>query len=149
MRLPTQDETVSFGRHVISYAMGAVSALSALHMFQNPADAQQAATALTQIGHGFEEILAGGSTLVAVTMGVWAAIRQSPLFMFIKGATAVASNRIDTKAIPPEAQKVVMIATEKLPKVDTVVTNDPMVAATTVSPNIVSKDQVLVKKLGA
>ena len=73
MQVPTSAQLEAIGRHVVSYAMGVVTALAATHI-ASPDQAQSATTAITQISQGVALIISGGTTLVAFASAIWAAI---------------------------------------------------------------------------
>ena len=83
MQIPTQDAVLAAGRHVITFAGGGVTMFAALHLITG-GDADSAAKALNQIGHGFSEIVAGGGTLLAIVSGTLAALSANPLLQLIK-----------------------------------------------------------------
>jgi hypothetical protein len=136
MKIPDQSQILAFSRHVVSYAMGGVTAISMAHLWQNPQDAANAASAINQVGHGFQEIVAGGGTLIALGMGVFAAVKSSPIVQMLMGAAALLHGKATAAGVSVEDQKTIMEATLRLPKVTGVSTNDAAVAATT-SPGIV------------
>src|SRR5579872_3215259 len=117
MKIPDQTQVYAFGRHVVSYAMGGVTAISMAHLWQSPQDAANAANAINQVSHGFQEIVAGGGTLIALGMGVVAAIKSSPIVQMLMGAAAMLHSKVDTSKVSVEDQKTIMEATLKLPKV--------------------------------
>ena len=137
MQIPNQSPVLAFGRHVVSAGSGAVAYASLLHLFQNPTDAQAATNAISQIGHGFSEIVGGSAVLVPIAMGVLAALKSSPLVQFALSAAAMLRAHSDTSNLTTDEQKTIMQATEKLPKVAQVVTNDPVIADITPEKNIV------------
>lgn len=96
MNLPTQSQVVAFGRHVVTYAMGGISMLAAVHVL-SPTDATTATGAINQISTGVASIIAGVGTLVAIASGVYAAVTASPLWQIF----AVAKNP-DVKAVITE-----------------------------------------------
>ena len=75
--MPDKSQAISFGRHVVSYSAGAVSAAVMLHVISGD-QGQGLTAAITQISTGVASIAAGVATLASIGMGVWAAIKQSP-----------------------------------------------------------------------
>lgn len=124
MRMPTQDEVLASGRHVITFASGGVTMFAALHLITG-GDANSAASALNQIGHGFSEIVAGSGTLIALVSGTFAALSANPILQLIKGAKAVSADpaKIDQlKALTVADQAPLVTVTDKLPDVAAVAT---------------------------
>ena len=76
MNTPSQAQFVAFGRHVVSYGMGVVSALAVTHIASSD-QAQSATNAITQISQGIALIVSGGSTLVAFASAIWATVSAS------------------------------------------------------------------------
>ncbi len=76
MITPSAAQTTAFGRHVVSYAMGIVTALAATHI-ASPDQAQNATTAITQISEGVAAIVTAVTTLIAFASAVWASISAS------------------------------------------------------------------------
>lgn len=143
MKMPDKSQVYAFGRHVVSGATGAIAYAQFLHLFQNPGDAQVATDAVSHIGNGLKEAFGGIMVLVPLSMGVLAALKASPLVQFALSAAAMLKHGSDTSKLPQADQKNIMEATGMLPKVNAVVTNDPVIAATT-SPNIVNAADVKV-----
>jgi hypothetical protein len=96
MQMPNSDQVLAFGRHVVTFSMGAVTAGAALHII-NGADQTSATNAITQISSGVASIVAGVSTLVAIASGVWSAFTASPLWQML----SVAKNPAVTKIVAP------------------------------------------------
>ncbi len=144
MRLPTQDQVLASGRHVITFAGGAVTAFASLHLI-TAGDAQSAADALNKIGHGFAEIITGLGVLAGIISGLFAALSANPLWQFIKGSRAVAANPTIVKQanISDADQAVVAKAAVELPKVENIVAA-PEVAKAVPSPLVQSSDEVKV-----
>ena len=76
LQVPSQIQLEAFGRHVVSYAMGAITVLAFTHIV-SPDQAQSATTAITQISQGVALIISGGGTLVAFASALWATISAS------------------------------------------------------------------------
>lgn len=87
IKMPTLGQTTAFGRHVVSYAMGAVTMAAALHVV-NDGQASSLTTAITQIVNGVTSIAGGVATLISVGAGLYAAWSASPLSQLL----AVAKN---------------------------------------------------------
>lgn len=138
----TWDQTKSFGRHIVSYTMGGISMAMALHLI-NDTQGHDAAGAVTQITTGIASIAAGLSTLIALAMGVWASIQQSPLWQLLNGAKALIQGTIDPKTVPLATQKAMVAATDQLPTVVNVVA-EPAVANAISSNTVVSSAEVKV-----
>lgn len=124
MKIPDQSQVLAFGRHVVSGAAGAIAYASLFHLFQNPVDAGNATQAINQIGHGFGEIVGGVSVLVPIGMGVFAAIKTSPIVQMLMGAAALLKGKADPSKIAPSDQKTLMQATLLLPKVASIGQHD-------------------------
>jgi len=101
MNSPTQAQVYSFGRHVLTYAMGGISVFTAMHIGSD-AQLADAKTAITQISTGVGSIITGGTTLVALASAFYAAWSASPF-----------------------AQ---LLSVSKNPEVKQVVVNDPVLA---------------------
>lgn len=144
VRIPTQDEVLAFGRHIVTFAGGGVTMFAALHLITG-GDAESAANALNKIGSGFAEIVTGVGTLIAIASGVFASLSANPLVQFLKGSRAVAANPdIVKKAVVSDAdQAVVAKAAVELPKVDRVVAA-PEVADQVPTPAVASTAEVRV-----
>ena len=76
MNLPSTAQVAAFGRHVVSYAMGAVTVLAATHV-ASPDQTQSATDAIKQISEGVAAVISGGSTLIALGSAFWAVITAS------------------------------------------------------------------------
>ena len=76
MNMPSKLQLTAFGRHVISYSMGAITFLAITHAISSD-QAQNATNAITQISTGFASIVAGVTTLVSLISGLWAASSAS------------------------------------------------------------------------
>jgi len=74
--MPSSASLVSIGRHVVSYAMGAVTMAAGLH-FVSSDQAESITAAIHQIASGLTSIYGGMSTLIAIGSGLWAAYRVS------------------------------------------------------------------------
>lgn len=76
MQMPSETQMVAFGRHIVSFSMGAVSVLALTHIASTD-QAQSATNAITQISQGVGLIVSGGSTLIAIGSAVWATVSAS------------------------------------------------------------------------
>lgn len=143
-RIPTQDEVLAFGRHIVTFAGGGVTMFAALHLITG-GDAESAANALNKIGSGFAEIVTGVGTLIAIASGVFASLSANPLVQFLKGSRAVAANPdiVRQAAVSDADQAVVAKAAVELPKVDRVVAA-PEVADQVPTPAVASNAEVRV-----
>ncbi len=91
LSVPNKGQVISFGRHVVSYSAGAVSAAVMLHVISG--DQGQGITgAITQISTGIASIAAGVATLTSIGMGIWAAFKSSP-FATLLQASKVLGNQ--------------------------------------------------------
>jgi hypothetical protein len=144
MRLPTQDEVLASGRHVITFAAGGVTVFASLHLL-TAGDAQSAADALNKIGSGFAEIITGLGTLAGIISAAFAALSANPLWQLIKGSRAVAANPeiIKQANVSDADQASVTKAAIQLPKVDSIVAA-PEVANTVPSTAVQSSEDVKV-----
>lgn len=142
MRIPTQDQVLASGRHVVTFAGGAVTAFAALHLITG-GDAQSAAEALNKIGHGFAEIVTGLGALVGIVSATFAALSANPLWQLIKGSRAVAANPMIARQgnISDADQASVAKAAIEMPKVENIVAA-PEVARAVPSPLVQSSDEV-------
>ncbi len=124
MNVPTQDQVLAGGRHVVSYVAGGVTMFAALHII-TAGDSQSAVAALNKIGSGFAEIVAGLATLSSVVAGAYAAISANPIFQLLRGSKSVAADpaRVAQLQASSVADKAPMVAlTDKLPEVAGVAT---------------------------
>lgn len=79
LSLPSARQFAAFGRHIVSYAAGAVTVGVGLH-FISPDQGSQIGNAVNGIINGVESIVGGVTTLVAVASGLyatWTASRAS------------------------------------------------------------------------
>jgi hypothetical protein len=95
---PTGAQLAAFGRHVVSYGAGAVTAGVAIH-FLSPDQGSQITQALTGIVNGVNSIVGGVATLIAVGSGIYAAWTASP------------SSQIKAVAKNPDVSKVIAAPT--------------------------------------
>lgn len=93
MNLPTTPQVVAFGRHVVTFSMGAVAAAAALHVVSSN-DAASLGGAVNQISTGVGNIVTGVTTIIGIASAVWAAWTASPFRQLL----AVAANP-DVKAV--------------------------------------------------
>ena len=83
LKMPSEGQLIAFGRHVVSYSMGAISAGVTFHVLSQ-GDASNAGNAITQISTGIGSVIAGVTTLVGVIMGVWSAWKSSPFAQLLQ-----------------------------------------------------------------
>lgn len=76
MNLPNQLQVNAAGRHILSYAMGAVSALAAIHVI-SAGDAATLTSSFSKISTGVSEIAAGMAPIIALVSTWYAAWAQS------------------------------------------------------------------------
>jgi len=93
MNLPTTAQAAAFGRHVLSYSMGAITAAAALHVVDG-GQASSLTTAVNQIATGVTSIAGGVATLVSVGAGLYAAWSASPLRQLLAAASNPAVKQI-------------------------------------------------------
>lgn len=74
--MPSKLQLTAFGRHVVSYGMGAVTVLAVTHSISSD-QATNATNAITQISTGLASIVAGVTTLVSLISGLYAASSAS------------------------------------------------------------------------
>lgn len=74
--MPSQSQVVAVGRHVVTYAMGAATALAALHVV-SAGDAATISNSITQISSGVAEIATGMAPLIAIVSALWSAWSSS------------------------------------------------------------------------
>jgi hypothetical protein len=91
MQLPNQSQIVAFGRHVISYSAGAVSAGMVLHLIST-GQGQDLGEAIRQISTGVASIIAGAMTILATASGVWAAWKQSPFATLLQASKVIGNS---------------------------------------------------------
>lgn len=91
----TFGQVAAFGRHIVSYSMGVVTALAALHII-DAAGAKTAASAIAQIGSGIAQITAAVAALISVLSGLYAGWIASPLSQLIAVAKNPAVKRVVT-----------------------------------------------------
>ena len=82
MNMPTSGQVAAFGRHVVSYSMGFVSAAVMLHVV-SAGDGQSAMGAIGQIADGAKSVIAGAATLISLGAGHYAGLTASPLWQLI------------------------------------------------------------------
>lgn len=75
MNLPTVDEALASGRHVVSVAMGAATAFGIMKV--QGVDLSVVSTSLDHIFNGIKEISVGLGPLIAIGMAWWASRKQS------------------------------------------------------------------------
>lgn len=98
MQLPNQSSVSAFGRHVISYSMGAVTAAAALHLVSAD-DAATLTGSVTQISHGVAEIAAGLSPIIGLVSGLYAAWSATHKAQ-IAAVNAVPGVKVVSDAVP-------------------------------------------------
>lgn len=76
MKLPTQAQLAAFGRHIVSYAAGAVTAAAALHLL-TPGQAGTITTSVQHISDGVSQIAVGVAPLISMASGLYAAWKSS------------------------------------------------------------------------
>jgi hypothetical protein len=94
LSFPTGAQLAAFGRHVVTYGAGAVTAGVAIH-FLTPDQGSQITASLSNIVSGVNSIVGGVATLVAVFSGLYAAWTASP------------SSQIKAVAANPDVSKVI------------------------------------------
>lgn len=98
MNLPTQSQYISFGRHVISYAMGGITMFAALHLISG-GDATNLTSALNQLSHGAAEVITALGTIIATVSGIYAAWSASPLSQLLAVAKQAADPSSPVKGV--------------------------------------------------
>lgn len=134
MKMPDTSQFYAFGRHVVSFAGGAVF-YATMFGVVNSTDAANATHAINQISSGFQQIVGGVAVLIPIGMGVMAAVKSSPLAQMLLGAAAMLHGKADPGKLNQQEQATLMEATAKLPAVAGVVTTDKAIAART-SPKV-------------
>jgi hypothetical protein len=71
------NQTASFGRHVITFAMGGITFAAALGLLDG-SHATDATQAIQQISSGVSLVIAGATTLIGLASGLWATWSASP-----------------------------------------------------------------------
>lgn len=95
--VPTLGMATSFGRHVLTYSMGAVTMAVAVHAV-SPEQGASITKAVTDIGSGIASITGGVTTLVAIGSALYAAWSAAP------------SSQIKAVAAQPDVAKIVPVA---------------------------------------
>lgn len=72
----TMGQVTAFGRHVVTYGTGFVSALVVTHI-ASPEQGTDATNAITQISSGVASIYAGATTLIGLGSALWATVSAS------------------------------------------------------------------------
>jgi hypothetical protein len=88
-------QVAAFGRHVLTFALGAVAFAGAAH-FLTPDDAAKATGALGQISAGVGQIWTGFATLAALGSALYASL------------TASSKNQINAVAANPQVKQIVV-----------------------------------------
>lgn len=81
------------GRHALSYSMGAVTALAALHVI-SAGDAATISASITKISSGVAEIAAGLAPLIALASAFYASWSATHKSQVAAVATAVAAGQV-------------------------------------------------------
>lgn len=98
MDLPNSSQVSAFGRHVLSYSMGAVSAAAVLHVI-SAGDATTIGNSISQISTGVAEIAAGLAPIIALVSGwyaAWSASHKSQ----IASVNAIPGVKVVAQAVP-------------------------------------------------
>ena len=101
------------GRHVLTFATGAVTAAAVLHIISGD-DAANATNAINQIASGVASVVAGVSTLVGIGSAMYAAytathtsqikaVAANPDVSQIVTTPAIAASIPSPKVVPPAA----------------------------------------------
>ena len=101
LSLPNSAQVTALGRHVVSYAMGGVTALAAMNLI-SAGDATTVANSITQISSGAAQIAAGLAPLITLMSGLWAAYTASHGQQVAAVAAAVQSGALPPMSIPPK-----------------------------------------------
>lgn len=80
--LPTANQAASFGRHIITFAMGAATLAGFLGLL-SAGQTTDATHAVEQISSGFSSIIAGTTTLIGLGSALWAAWSASPFSQLV------------------------------------------------------------------
>lgn len=72
MDLPNAGQIAAAGRHVLSYSMGAVTALAALHVVSGD-DAATISASISHISSGVAEVGVGLAPLIGLASAAWSA----------------------------------------------------------------------------
>lgn len=97
MDLPNSGQVAAFGRHVASYAAGAITAGAVLHIISS-GDASTLSDSLSKISTGVADIAAGVAPIVAMISGIYAAWSASHKSQVTAVVAAVASGSIPKAA---------------------------------------------------
>ena len=93
MNLPNQLQVNAAGRHVLTFAMGAVSALATFHII-DAGDATTIGNSISQISGGVAQIAAGLAPLIAIASGFYASWSASHKSQVAAVTAAVADGSI-------------------------------------------------------
>lgn len=139
MALPTQNQVVAAGRHLLTFAAGGIATAAALHAI-SPADATSATNALTQIGTGLASLIAGITTLIGVASGAYAAWSASPFSQIfaVKKIATETSTTVAGAQISRDAQVALVNAAAAVPGTEKVV-NPTLALDPATANNVVNK----------
>lgn len=118
LALPSTRQLAAFGRHIVSYAAGAVTVGVGLHLL-SPDQGSQIGNAVTGIVNGVESILGGVASLVAIGSGLyatWTATRASNAAAIggdSKTLVQPGPNGTATVTLPPDMAKAALDAQRK------------------------------------
>ena len=128
MNLPTTHQMAVAGTVIGSSAASVIATLGFVHLL-SPADANNATAAISQIGNGLAQIMAGAGTLFTIGGTIYAAIKSSPLASFFRSSATIAASpdltsQVNSASIDQKAA-VVTIA-DALPQVVKIETTPDM-----------------------
>jgi len=124
MNLPTQHQIAVAGSAIAISATSVISTLGFVHLL-NPADADNATAAISQIGDGFAKMMAGAGTLITIGTSVYMTVKSSPLASLFRASKTIAADprlteQVKVASLANKAPLVVL--TDKLPEVASVST---------------------------
>ena len=99
---PTLDQAISFGRHVVSYSAGAVTAAVALNLV-TPDQGNVISKALGDVFSGLTTASGGIATLISLGAGLWAAHKQAPSVQRMSVASQPEVAQIALRPVSQEA----------------------------------------------
>lgn len=110
--VPTLGMAASFGRHALTYSMGAITMAVAVHAV-SPDQGASITKAITDIGSGIASITGGVTTLVAIGSAMYAAYKAAP------------SSQIKSVAAQPDVAKIVPVVAPDPSSAVAVAAKDP------------------------
>lgn len=108
----SQAQVAAMGRHALTFSMGAVSSLAAVHVI-SAGDAATISGSISQISTGVADIAAGLAPLIAIASGWYAAWSASHKSQVAAVTAAVASGDVSKSAVVAKIENTPVTPTEK------------------------------------